>query len=389
MTLRKTALIAGALAAFFSKATAADFSVAGAAELRQALAAAAPGDTIALASGHYGALDLRQRHFSPAIAINAADPRRPPIFTSIVLIGVTGVALRGASVNYGSTVAPLSSYAINIFESADLELLNLQVMSSVNGVAGDDAYGVNVRNSRRISLRGSRISDVHRGASIFDSDDVEIRGNIIRAVASDGVVARGVVNFSVIDNYFADFNIADDARTHPDAIQIWSRHATRSSENVIIRGNVIRRGTGGPSQGVFITTPEFATNGLIIEDNLIEQSMGQGIAVMNGADVIIRRNTVIPFDAATDRPGIDVRPPFSNVTVASNIMIASRLAPGVVAFGNETAGHNHPDVAGFVRDRIAGDDLRTRPADYMPTVAAGAHAFAKNVWNGGRAGASH
>jgi len=376
------AAVIAAATALAGAASAADVSVANAGGLQRALAEARAGDRLLLAAGEYGELSLRTRRFSPAIAIIAADPRRPPRFATVTLAHVGGVRLSDLEVRYGATASPLTAHAVNILASADVELSRLRVTSAPNGVVGDDALGVNIRNSQSISLRDSRIHDVYRGAAVFDSDDVEIRHNDVRAVASDGVVARGVVRFFVLDNYFADFNVGGDAKVHPDAIQIWSRHATRASEYVLIRGNVIRRGGGGPSQGIFVTTPEIPTIGLVIENNLIEQSMGQGIAVMNGVDVSIRNNTVIPFDAETDRPGIDVRPPFSNVTVASNIMIASRLAPGVFAIANESSGHNHPDVAAFVRARLSGGDQREFPDDYMPVVSAGARKFVADLWNG-------
>jgi nitrous oxidase accessory protein NosD len=369
-----------AATALAGAASATDIAVANADDLHRALAEARPGDTLRLAAGQYGELLIRTRRFSPSIAIVAADPRRPPSFTSVTLAHAGGVRLSGLEVKYGATAAPLTAYAVNVLASADIELSRLRVMSAPNGVIGDDAYGVNIRNSQRVFLRDSRIHDVHRGAAVFDSDDVEISHNVVRAVASDGVVARGVVRFFVLDNYFADFNVDDAAKVHPDAIQIWSRHALRASEYVLIQGNVIRRGRGGPSQGIFVATPEIPTIGLVIENNVVEQSMGQGIAVMNGVDVSIRNNTVIPFDAETDRPGIDVRAPFSNVTVASNIMIAARLAPGVFAVANEASGHNHPDVSAFVRARLSGGDQRESPDDYMPVVSAGARKFVVDLW---------
>jgi hypothetical protein len=51
-----------------------------------------------------------------------------------------------------------------------------------------------------------------------------------------------------INNYFHDWHIA--VGDHPDAIQFWTDNVTRCS-NITVSGNVIMRGAGDKSQGVF------------------------------------------------------------------------------------------------------------------------------------------
>lgn len=80
-------------------AQAADRSVTGPAELEAAVASAAPGDRLLLAAGAYGALDLRGIRFAPAALIAAADPGNPPVFSSIYLNDVGGVAFKGCAWN--------------------------------------------------------------------------------------------------------------------------------------------------------------------------------------------------------------------------------------------------------------------------------------------------
>ncbi len=369
-------------AAFAGLADAAEFSVANPVELKTALASAAPGDAILLAPGDYGVLDFRRRRFDPAITISAADRTRPPAFKKILFVDVAGVSLSGLTVTYGQAATPLSSYAVDIRGGSNIELSGFEISSAANGVAGDDAYGVIIRDSTSVGVRDSRIHDVFRAIFVADSSAVEIRRNVILAVGSDGVAARGTIGLSVIDNYFADFRNVDPVRFHPDAIQLWSRGAARASENIVIRGNLIRRAAGDPSQGIFIKTPEIAARNVIIEHNVIEQSMGQGIAVDSVDGVIIRNNTVIPFDPATDRPGIDVRSSRGEMAIMDNIMIAARFTGVAAAAANDAAGFHHPDIAAFVAARMAGGSRRTRPEDYAPTGAAGAHDFVKDLWRG-------
>lgn len=368
-----------ALLLFTGEAAGADIHVAGPAALRAALVDAKAGDRLLLAGGSYGALDLAGRRFSPRILIAAANAARPPVFQTIRLRDVSGLLLSDFRVAHGGAAEPQLRYAVSIRNGTDIELSRLDIASAPNGVAGDDAYGVMIRDSRRVAVRDCRIHDVYRAVATLDSDDIEVRHNVIRAAGSDGVVAGGAVRLRIIDNVLADFALISDGDIHPDAIQIWSRHAARPNSDVVIRGNLIRRGTGDPTQGIFVKTLEIESDRIVIEDNVVEQSMGNGLAVQGASNVVIQRNTVIPFDPAVDRPGIDVRAPFAAVVVTDNIMIAARLAPGVQAAGNEIAGIHNNDVAGFVRDRIAKASARVHPSDYLPRTHAGAVNFVRDL----------
>ncbi len=382
MRTRRAIAFACALKLVSGAASGADIAVSGSAALRQALADAAPGDRILIAPGAYGALDLRNRRYSPILTVTAADPASAPVFTSILLSEAGGVVLSGLRVVYGPTQAPLSSYAVNILDSADIWLSGLEISSAENGVAGDDAYGVNIRDSARVTVNDSLLHDVYRGVAVLDSDDVEIRRNIIRKVGSDGIVARGALGLSILDNYFSDFAIIDLNVQHPDAIQLWSRDAPRANQNVTIRGNLIRRGAGDPSQGIFIKTPELATRNLLIEHNVIEQSMAQGIFVENGDGVVIRDNTVIPADYLADKPGVEIRTPFANTTVSGNIAMAYRVPAGVAASQNVTADYFNPWIAAFVGAHLQNPANPSDPADFAPVGAAGARSFVRDPWPG-------
>lgn len=374
-----------ALVAAFSAgswAHAADVSVASPAELTAAIGAAAAGDRILLAPGHYGTLVLNGAHFSAPVTIESRDLRDIANFSAVYLNDARGILLANVRIEYGATKSPLTTYAVNILSSTDISLNGLEVSSAANGVAGDDAYGVNVRDSTRVVVRDCRIHDVYRAVAVLDSNDVELAGNDIAGVGSDGVVARGAVRLSIIGNYFSDFAIIDPEIQHPDAIQLWSRDAPRASRDIVIRGNLIRRGSGDPSQGIFVKTPELATANLLIEENVIEQSMGQGIFVENGADVLIRKNTVLPHDFRVDRPGVEVRGVGAGVTVSENLAIAYRLADGAVGSGNVSVDYFNPWIAPFVGNHIADPAAPATPDDFAPLGPAGASRFVKDIWIG-------
>jgi hypothetical protein len=373
---------AGALSFTATFALAANIPVSDLAGLNAALASAASGDRILLSPGDYGALDFRHAHFFPAVTIEAADPASRPLFTSLYLNVVSGLVFSRLRIEYGSTQAPQTTYAINILDGADIDLAELEVLSAEDGVAGNDAYGVNIRDSARVTVRDSDIHDVYRGVSALESDDVVIRHSKIRNVGSDGFAGGGLVGLTVADNYFADFSIIDLEVQHPDAVQLWSRNASRANANVTITGNLIRRGGGDQSQGIFINTPEIATTGLLIADNVVEQTMAQGIFVQNGDGVIVRNNTVIPADYRTDNPGIEIRAPAANTSVSGNIAMAYRLSGGAAASGNITADYFNPWIADFIGVYLSDPAAPSAPGDFAPLTAAGAASFVSDLWSG-------
>lgn len=365
-----------------ASAAAATVSVYGPADLEDAFVRARPGDIIEVAPGEYGAINLNGAHFSPAVTITSFPGAEPPVFSSIDLNDVSGVVFSKLKVVYGATQAPSSTYAVNMFNGADIAFEQMEISSAEDGVAGNDAYAIFIRNSARVTVSDSLMHDVFRGVAVFDSDDAVIRRNIITGVGSDGVVGRGVIRLRILDNFFADFAIVDPDQLHPDAIQLWTRGALRASEDIEIVGNIIRRGAGDPSQGMLIGGTEFTTVGLLIADNVIEQSMGQGIAVSSVDNVTIRDNTVIPHDFRNDAPAIDVRIPAANVTVEDNIATVYRLDAQVAAIGNVTADYYNPWIADFIGNYVVDPAAPSEPLDYEALKAAGAFAYVRDLWFG-------
>lgn len=330
--MKRTSLIA--VLAFAGAAQAGDIAADGPRALEAAVARAAPGDRILLAPGQYGDLVIGPRRTKGALTVAAANAAAPPVFRSIFLRDGAGVTLRDLAVMHGAASNPLSARAVEIRRSSSIRLEGLRVASSVNGISGDDANGLIIRDSRRVAVTGSQFTDLFRGAVIYDSDEVTVERNSFARIGSDGVAARGAHDLTIAGNSFSDFTPVDPVKWHPDAVQLWSRGAVRANERIVIRGNVIRRGRGAPTQGVFIKTPEIASRDILIEGNRIEQSMGQGIFVQNAESVTIRGNTLVAVEPVLHPPAIEVRAPFEDAAVEDNEAPKFRLPPGVKTFRN-------------------------------------------------------
>jgi hypothetical protein len=348
----------------------------GAAELGAAIAAAAPGERILLAPGAYGALIVRGRTFAPAIEIAAADPSRPPHFASIRIADSTGVHFADIGVAHGPAAKPEQERAVDITRSRDIEFLNAVISGAPDGDPANDPVGLVIRDSARIRIEGSRFHDLWRGAAVLDSTGWSIRGSQFRRMGSDGIVGRGAVRARIEDNLFTDFSTDLATGVHPDAIQFWDRGAARAIDGLTVSGNTVLRGRGGPSQGVFINgeNPALVSRNILIENNVIHQSMLQGILVKNVDGAIIRHNTVAPFDPATDAPGIEARAPAVDVVVEGNLAASLRPAGLGAGAGNILIDYDNPWIASYAEKALANPraGVEARPADFRALGGAGA-----------------
>jgi nitrous oxidase accessory protein NosD len=333
--MKRAILTIIAAAALAGPALGAERLVASADALGAAIGAARGGDVILIAPGRYGALRIEGRRFADAVTLRAADPGQPPEFSAIVIARTAHVVLDGMIVAYGASAAPSREAAVHVAHAEQVVLRNLAISSAPNGVAGDDAQGVRILTSRGVTLTDCRIEETFRGVIAFENDDVAIRRTVILGSGSDGIAARGADGMVIEDNYIGDFLPVDAQALHPDGVQLWSKSAARANRNVVIRRNVIRRGDGAPAQGIFARTPEIATEGLLIEENIIDQSMGQGIFVQNAVGVTIRGNALSAVAPFLHAPAIEVRAPFGNALVERNAAPKYRLPPGVDARAND------------------------------------------------------
>jgi hypothetical protein len=361
-------------------AFAADWVVYSPAELDRAIANASAGDRILLGAGDYGRLAIQGRNYSASLVLEAQDGAAPPRFQSIVVERSSNIVLRNLSVSFGASARPQTDYAVHLSHAQAIRLEGMRVASAPNGVAGDDANGVMALSSADIEIVDSVFDETYRGVVSFESDRVLVRRNVILRSGVDGVAARGADGLTIEDNYIAEFLAVDPVALHPDGVQIWSKSAARPNRNIAIRRNLIRRGEGDPAQGVFIRTPELRSVGIVIEDNVIDQSMGQGVAIENAEGAVIRRNTLLPARRGEAAPAIDVR----NAVAATdaNLAVAYRNMANPPSPGDVVIQFDNPYAAGFVERYVAGPARRAEPADYAALSDAGAHGFVADLWVG-------
>jgi hypothetical protein len=307
-------------------------TVANAADLLSALKAAHAGDTIQLAAGNYGEINLNALNFSSAVTITSADPNHQAVITGLNVQNSSNLAFSHLEL----TPDAVSTYNATLQGDHNITLDQL----NVHGGATANGNGVMLRESTNVSLTNSNIHDLWNGVSHIHDDGVMISGNTIHGIATDGIHGGGSSDVTITGNVLSDFT--PNPGDHPDAIQFWTSNTTASVHDLVVTNNIIERGTGAAMQGIFMNNENNLTyENVTITGNAMVGTMYNGILVYNAANVTVANNYVqgdtdmnskiwldqitgatIHNNAATD---LEVLSGVTGATVSGNTVIAQAL----------------------------------------------------------------
>jgi nitrous oxidase accessory protein NosD len=202
----------------------------------------------------------------PAIEVDA----RAATFTSVIVRSTAGINIRGGI---------------------------------VKGEGGGSA--VMIDTAKRILVSGMVVSGARVGITATKSTDVEITGNRLDGVRSDGINLAMVQRVHVAGNQCINFHpvldIFDAAGKlvkggdHPDCIQGWSRLGYPPTSDILIEGNT----SYGVTQGIWFGDPgQGGYDRITIRNNDLTLGYFQGIAVHEGRGTVIQNNRVMPVPGA-------------------------------------------------------------------------------------------
>ena len=219
-------------------------NVSGAAQLAAALNAANAGDTLRLAAGDYGTLDLdgnANSHFKFAgdVTITSASAAAPAVFRDVTLTAVTNlnfenVDFTGAAGRTGGDLVTISGSRGVTINNSDLEGYQI----------GGVQAGLRSRARATCRLSNSELADFYYGASFRKVDNLRVLNNDIHSMDFDGLRFAQVTNTLIQGNRLHDQDGTADGG-HRDQIQFWTTETTAPSANVTIRGNSSTSATGG------------------------------------------------------------------------------------------------------------------------------------------------
>lgn len=247
------------------------------AALTTALKAAKAGEVIELAAGEYGAYSLKGLA-APGVTVRAAGAK----VTGLVLTACEGIAFEDLATD-------LSSGGRVLFDGC--KNIGLIRLTSRNA----KLYGVSIQRSLGVEVVGADIADVKDCVHVLNSRGVRVEGCKFRRFRSDSVNLCGAADVKIIGNDVADCLAV--APAHPDGIQFQTSAADFASENIEIRGNKMRRGSGAIFQGIFIKdeTGRLRYRNVVIADNDIEGGMYNGILVSSTDGFEVTGNRVQPY----------------------------------------------------------------------------------------------
>ncbi len=335
----------------------ATINVSSTAALSTALKAAKAGDTILLSPGSYVLTASSLKFTTGDVTIASADPGRPAVLTRLEIVDSAGITVRDLDLN---ALPQGGANPFKIYRSQDIHLENLDIHGTEDNNPAQDVSGLLIRESRDVSVKGSKFHDLADAIAHIDSQNVTISGNEFHHLKYDGVRGGGTSDLTISGNLFRDFFPA--VGDHPDAIQLWTTNTTASARNIVITDNAFIRGEGAAVQGIFIRDQVGALpyQNVVITGNVIAGGMYHGISISHADNVVIDDNIVQGFpemkswirlnkvDGAkvTGNGANDVIIVESTAVVnANNKILATATDAGAWAFGQWSGGGGAPGVA--------------------------------------------
>ena len=224
----------------------------GPARLKIDLERARPGTTIKLAPGDYGRVVIVDRHWSPAITIDAGRS-----ILGVTILRSSGIAFRNG-----------------VFGD-----------SSVPGINGRAA---SITMSRDISFDGSLFRNARVGAGIDQSSSIRISRAEFRGMSADGVDIASSHEVVIESVRCHDFVPSD---RHPDCVQMWSRPG-KVTADITIRNNIAE----GAMQGFtgFNHVRQGVDDGgfdrVRLTGNMVRSTAPNGVTLSDCRDCVIADN---------------------------------------------------------------------------------------------------
>lgn len=260
--------------------------------LQTALKTAKDGDVIQLASGNYGDVLIRGININGNVTITSADPSKPAVINDLLVKQSSGLTFSHLDF-YEDKGGQLNAFTVMSCQNILMD--NLTVHGLPNIGSGNESSLMMVRNSQNVTVSNSEFFNGWHGVCMLNNTGLNIVDNSFHDMRTDGVRGGGNSDLMIARNMFTDFYPA--AGDHTDAIQIWSTNTTQAAKNITITDNLVVRGDGAPTQGVFVrdTFNTLPFENVTITNNMIAGGLYNAIAVNGVASGTIANNTVAGF----------------------------------------------------------------------------------------------
>ncbi|HEX7811311.1 MAG TPA: right-handed parallel beta-helix repeat-containing protein, partial [Burkholderiales bacterium] len=216
----------------------------------------------------------------------------PALFEAIVIDGGNRIAL--SRLRFGGSIEGLT-WRVTVEDGSGIDLSELDVVGQ-SPPDGNVPGGVYIHNSKQVSLKQLKVSLVSNGIRLIGTRQAVVAGTIIHDFGSDAIQASDASQSVISGNYIARAHPAPG--DHPDGIQIFTLANQTAQSDILVKDNLIEKGSGGLMQGIF-ATDESEKNPFVnleITDNIVIGSMYHGITVAGANSGAVRGNVVVPLD---------------------------------------------------------------------------------------------
>ena len=227
-------------------------NVSTAAQLAAAINNARAGDTIQLAPGNYGTLNLDGARngnvrFGGEVTITSAIPGSPAEFNSVNLRMTSNITLDNLDFTMVAGRSPGDSL-VRVDQSNGITIENAYFDGrSIGGVN----HGLRVSASNDVTVQSSEFDHFYYGATFGHTSNLRVLNNDVHSMEFDGLRFSQITNGLIQGNHLHDMDGTANGG-HRDMIQFWTQGDSAPSTNVTIRDNDIMMGDGRASQSIFI-----------------------------------------------------------------------------------------------------------------------------------------
>lgn len=331
------------------------YQVSNAKQLQAAFDKAEGGDTIEMAGGEYGALDLNRFHYDSELTIKSADPNDKATFTQIKVYDGSNFTFDSVNIimeaDENSTV---STPLFQVWNTENVILRNSYIEGDLP-VNGDDpdvaptertnagidglpiGKGVIINFSDNVVIENTEMTNLMAGTQISNVDGVKFLNNYIHDLRVGPFSGLAVQNVEIIGNHYSTPNPwkLGGAGDHGNLIHYYtSPNQTEASSNIIIKDNFWEQGTTSESAlfGIYLDDNGYGVGykDVVIENNIIHNGDSAGIVTENVDGLRIISNTLVDtqFDSG-NAPGINLFDNTRNVTIDNNILARVNLLDGI------------------------------------------------------------
>ena len=320
-------------------------TVTNAADLMRTLRTARGGETILLAPGNYGDLNLSGIQPRSTVTIRSANPANDAVFESLKLTRVANLVFDDIDVSHALKPGEKDfEVAIRVNFSTNVTFVGIDASGSLNGTAFDDGNGIVVSGSSRIAILDSTFEEFNNAAAFAKSSDVIFAGNTIRT-AREGVNIAEVSGGLFERNYITGIRPDVSKLDHSDAFQVQAGGSNGVSRDLVFNANVIM---GDENQGIFIRSEKALSQGLkhsniVITNNYVETNLRNAIAINDTDGVVVTNNSIRDAAGPGIVPGIAIGN-LSNGVISGNIVPLIDIRAGAAYVNTNLAITNNIEV---------------------------------------------